>query len=1196
MNVGASSFSPGEQWKSDSETQDKASVICAAALTVPFTKEQFFQAEALGVVVQPQCGGCKCTRCPVPGSQYSFKEQQEFDKVMKSLVYDEEKKRWFVRLPWKCERCVLPRNEKAALKQLQSLERSFLKKPELPKEISEQIQDMLDRGAAVVLSEEELESWGGDYHYLPIVAVKGKSGKSLRVCFDASRKQSGSPSMNDCLCKGPDRFVNDLLAVILGFRNGRVGCVADIKKFHNQVHLFPEDIHMQRFLWRDNPNEPPKTLAVAVNNFGVKPANCIATCALRNSADQFASVYPVESEEVKSQTYIDDGLTAAPSKAEALVKTQRWDEITGHASMYNKGWIFSGDNKSDVVIGGDDELDMEKVLGLLWDPKSDSFVFKAKLRVKVKLKQGGYEIHEISSVQDLLDFKEDLLNRRELLSNVHSIFDPPGLLAPLLLQPKLLMRESWSGPNPVGWDDLLPEDQCERWIEFLTEFLCLGELSFPRSLWPEEEVVGEPVLIVFSDGSSVAFGAAAYIRWELKSGGYWSRLIMAKCKIAPKNMLSIPRMELLGAILGNRIKNFILMNTVLKFVRAYQFVDSSTVLGYVHKECGIFKPFEGIRVSEIQSTNVFEDGKLLNWAWVSTKDNPADMCTKPRLLKDLFPGGFWQDGPNFLLLPESDWPIKLTYRTDRLEGELVVSKQCHVAVVNADHPDLLGRIVNRISSWKKMCRVLAWILRLGAPSGPLTAAEVRRAKQLLLLYAQREMTAELKLAESGKGRFRRLAPKLDDDGLWRVGSRVRQHVPFTYDSKLPVLLPTSHIITLQIMRDAHSHSHVAQDGTLCRFRMRGYWTVRAGSLAKKVALACVDCRKNSHQTISQPMGEIPGDQLKQPMAWGHCQMDLLGPFHCRGEVNPRTTKKAWGLVIEDVNSGAVHLDVVTGYSTTAVLMSLRRFGSLRGWPGVIQSDPGSQLESASGKLENWWSSFGKSLNTLAGSKNFEWRLSPADSPWRQGKAERRIGVVKRLLHLSIGDSRLSHLELQTVLMEVANICNERPIGLSKPREDGSYTVLTPNHLLLGRSSNILPDDTELTEELSGPDRYRFVNLVTTRFWDKWTSEVAPRLVLRQKWHQKSRNLCIGDLVMICEASRIKAKYKLAIVEAVHTSNDGCVRSVTLRYSNLRGDGWTSVRVKRCVQRLVLVLPVEEQDNPLDVSDHDSHVEVRVAQM
>ena len=212
------------------------------------------------------------------------------------------------------------------------------------------------------------------------------------------------------------------------------------------------------------------------------------------------------------------------------------------------------------------------------------------------------------------------------------------------------------------------------------------------------------------------------------------------------------------------------------------------------------------------------------------------------------------------------------------------------------------------------------------------------------------MTSELKLAVSGKGRYRRLAPEVDDDGLYHVGSRVRQHVPFTFDSKLPVLLPTSHIITLQIMRSAHSHSHVAQDGTLCRFRMQGYWTVRAGLLAKRVVSECIDCRKNSHKTISQPMGEIPADVLKQAMAWGYCQMDLVGPYHCRSDVNPRVKKKTWGLVIEDVNSGAVHLDVVTDYSTNAVLMSLRRFGSLRGWLGVIQSDPGSQLESASGKL------------------------------------------------------------------------------------------------------------------------------------------------------------------------------------------------------------------------------------------------------
>ena len=96
---------------------------------------------------------------------------------------------------------------------------------------------------------------------------------------------------------------------------------------------------------------------------------------------------------------------------------------------------------------------------------------------------------------------------------------------------------------------------------------------------------------------------------------------MAKSKIAPKNIVSVPRMELNGAVLGHRIKNFILKETNLSFSKVYQFVDSSTFLGYIYKECGVFKPYEGIRVAEIQSTNKFNDGRLIGWAWVSGNDN-----------------------------------------------------------------------------------------------------------------------------------------------------------------------------------------------------------------------------------------------------------------------------------------------------------------------------------------------------------------------------------------------------------------------------------------------------------------------------------------------------------------------------------------------------------------------------------------------
>ena len=132
---------------------------------------------------------------------------------------------------------------------------------------------------------------------------------------------------------------------------------------------------------------------------------------------------------------------------------------------------------------------------------------------------------------------------------------------------------------------------------------------------------------------------------------------MSKCKIAPKHIESIPRMELCGALTGNRVKNFIIEKTNLKFARVFQFVDSSTVLGYLYKQCGVFKPYEGLKVAEIQASNVFVDGKLVGFAWIKSENNPADWCTKSHPAKDLAKP-FWQRGPDFLQLEESSWPIK----------------------------------------------------------------------------------------------------------------------------------------------------------------------------------------------------------------------------------------------------------------------------------------------------------------------------------------------------------------------------------------------------------------------------------------------------------------------------------------------------------------------------------------------------------
>ena len=148
--------------------------------------------------------------------------------------------------------------------------------------------------------------------------------------------------------------------------------------------------------------------------------------------------------------------------------------------------------------------------------------------------------------------------------------------------------------------------------------------------------------------------------------------------------------------------------------------------------------------------------------------------------------------------------------------------------------------------------------------------------------------------------------------------------------------------------------------------------------------------------------------------------------------------------------------------------------------------------------------------------------------------------------------------------------------------------------MTGRSGIKVPDDVEFVEDSPIRCRYRMIQHVSKVFWDKWSKMVTPGLVHRQKWHKKNRNLQIKDVVLICEPTKIKAKYRLGIVEAVKESHDGCVRSATIRYTSVPTrdtEVARTIRVQRSVQRLCLILPVEEQSAGVgvEVNEHEYHV-------
>jgi hypothetical protein len=310
-------------------------------------------------------------------------------------------------------------------------------------------------------------------------------------------------------------------------------------------------------------------------------------------------------------------------------------------------------------------------------------------------------------------------------------------------------------------------------------------------------------------------------------------------------------------------------------------------------------------------------------------------------------------------------------------------------------------------------------------------------------------------------------------------------------------------------------------------------------------------------------------------------LDLFGPFSIRGEVQKRTTGKAYGIIFTDMVMRAVHIEAAFGYDTSSFLLALTRFSNIRGYPSNIYSDPGSQLVGADRELQEAWLKMDKSpITKLSTDKGMQWHFGPADSPWYQGAVESLIKGVKRSIMISVGKSRLSAAEFLTVCTEVANIMNERPVGIV-PGFDSPINLFTPNLLLIGRCTAKNPGGWQ-PEGGSLIKRYEMVQNITAEFWKHWRELYAPTLVWDKKWHTSTRNLEVGDVVLMSDSNSLKGDYKLAVVREVFPSVDGLVRKVALAYKNFKiGEkvydyaGSPDVTVTRSVQRLSLLVPVNE---------------------
>ena len=394
-----------------------------------------------------------------------------------------------------------------------------------------------------------------------------------------------------------------------------------------------------------------------------------------------------------------------------------------------------------------------------------------------------------------------------------------------------------------------------------------------------------------------------------------------------------------------------------------------------------------------------------------------------------------------------------------------------------------------------------------------------------------------------------------------IGGRVRNFpVAFGLHQEIPII--PSGPLAKRILLWYHDKYHCDVDTIVAHVR-QDCWVVKARMYASIWDRRCRICKEKRKHKMKQVMGDMPDFKYITMPAWTCVNMDLFGPIIIRDDCvkkGPRVMKKVWGVLFTCTRTRVICLDIATDYGTEAVLHTIRRLMVNKGDIKLIVSDPGSQLKGCSKELSSWRASWSEEqLVRFGSSRGLTWKFVMAASQHQNGPAESMVklvkGVKKSLMH-AMGDTKLSLNELNTMLAEVSNVVNERPIGL-KPIIESDPAYLSPNSLQLGRCSDrissgpfmCLSDFHEDIKPEKLKSRFLLVQKLTDQFWANWQKFYFPTLIIRAKWHTARRNVKQGDVCLLQEVDAFRADWRLCVVKEVYPDVKGNVRNVEVKVMN-----------------------------------------------
>ena len=688
-----------------------------------------------------------------------------------------------------------------------------------------------------------------------------------------------------------------------------------------------------------------------------------------------------------------------------------------------------------------------------------------------------------------------------------------------------------------------------------------------RWLATQSTTNGVVELHLFSDASLEGYGVAGYTRFiNPQTGEITVRLIFARAHVVPIEMAkraekdkenhlnSVPRLELTAARLAAVVRDMLERESHMTFARVVMWTDSTCVIKWVRDLKTRFTTFIRNRLMKIlELTDVRE------WRYVDTQNNPADDCSRGLEPNDAKWERFW-NGPEFLQRPEAEWPSQ--------SGKLGNEEPCPLIGLGALTTkskkmcfDWAVRISGGIGEWMAKIRRIATLVRFvrlwrenrrkKIPVVHLspTVNDMRNAEGVLVAgIQQHHFSKEIAgLAKNPPELSPRnhdltiLNPFVDDRGLLRAGGRLGNAKNLSYDAKFPIILPAKGDEIDSLIRCEHEkHGHAGVNHVFSQIQQR-FWIIRGREAVRLVTNRCVTCQKAFKAPSPQLMADLPAERVDGQAPFECTALDVCGPYLIQN--GGRGYNKRWVLLLTCLSTRAVHFEVLRDMRSSTCLNALIRFHSRRPGLRFLVSDNGTNFRGSDNEIKHAikaWNEANKGELVLRG---IDWQFGPPHAPHWGGVWERLVKEMKKHLTMILTKNKHDIDVFTTALVEVERILNNRPLTYASSDIKDLTTLCPANFLypgVIGHSSvNLFPPKPPGAETL----RYNWKKTrdLVDLFWTRWTTEYLTTLQRRTKWKGHTKNLYVGQLVLICNEQTVRDQWPLGRIDSVKSDGQN-VRS------------------------------------------------------